>query len=1281
MSLKTIRALAGWATTLLLTIVMSGCNFRTPAPVTPLTNNRGEKIPKSFFYRANAFSAQAQSDQTFLASWAPINEKGQIAEAYLLAGVPQAYHLNIRWEISEKYLFGYQVNPSFSDRPQDQRNQAIIQIPIKKHYHYEAEKDDYQRDTNRYVKNDDRDAWNYRPYMDLDLDNMEVNSWSFRIFWKAPTIIKVSEVEWDWENQYLAFTVDAKDNTPGQLLNSAQASFRFNFLATKGTPGFKPMPFDNQMAKYINVLHVIGKVAGGDTAITYAGHWDVTKPIDMYTHGVPNDEVMQIVADSVEAWNETFAKLGIGPKDGRKAINLIKTPLKYPFDLRYPVINWIDDRRESYGSPLGIGLAIGDVHTGEFKYSSVSIWGGLMREIVNRSLSTSTAYGGSASNFQKFDISAMFDTAEMSAKFRLPEPLSPGQDLASYMKSEPAMNRVLTAMTNSADRWTNELATKGITPGNADTVDADGKPLVNAELAAAWKAQADRLKEDGRDEAASIYMSNIGDDVYPSGHDARLEFSPYDVFHEVFSDQLFIKSRGADQGAQDLLSRMSYEQYEDLAMANAQHKAKEIWLSDLMDRERTFDAIADQIDPADLDPRKAYRSLAKAVLIHEIGHILGLGHNFKGNILPEKGTVADVHYDQLVGDLKEHGHVATTIMDYYNGRTEVRMDYDAIKPGIYDEQMLRYLYKREYPVITTSNGVTTERYEQIPDDGLPLDVQQLKEADGSVNEYRVGFLPACNDFTASTNMDPLCFRWDRGPTATDIMKNRFADLNAGLMSMINAFSQAKGGASWAREGRLWGTVLSEFSQIRIFYDYMRYLIDENPGYKNAFNKISNNEVALLNFSNACIDPSTAPTTEMKREFARLALKDADTDEKADALVKQIQSGGIQSLPYEAFTRVHDLCQANQYALLQFNEIMKRKGHDHTVFDRTRKYIQLGVTGGEVPFDPSFVFGAFKEIGSLPLRYMTLFTVTNPRPVALTWWGLAPVPIWSMDQSRYSYSSLYPYEFSSLIKTSVEENLNFGGKTGERTEIGTSLLFMNYFLWRNFAASKDDFNRFPKTYIDNLRSLTSFDISFSPIILTNLPKANGPVDEVFRYKAAYVDSARRDTIDLPFAYMLPEREVITKGNQQQIFMQISKFRYLTDTWGYYWALELRYHYKQGHDPLKGNSVKFGIEELNQDQIDSCVDDSGRGLSHFFNENQDKFVGFRVGAGIASKQSQQDAFDLSVRKAFETYQNTQFLDRYPDPNACNEAVKGIGLTVLGGALINGYWLRDTYQYMNY
>jgi hypothetical protein len=287
----------------------------------------------------------------------------------------------------------------------------------------------------------------------------------------------------------------------------------------------------------------------------------------------------------------------------------------------------------------------------------------------------------------------------------------------------------------------------------------------------------------------------------------------------------------------------------------------------------------------------------------------------------------------------------------------------------------------------------------------------------------------------------------------------------------------------------------------------------------------------------------------------------------------------------------------------------------------------------------------------------------------------------MDQSRYAYSSLYPFEFSSIINTAVKENLNFGGASGDKTEVGTSLLFMNYFLWRNFSMSMDNFNRFPKAYIDNLRSLSSFDISVTPILLTNLPKANGPTDEVFRYKAAYVDQARRDTIDLPFAYMLPEREVIAKGNQQQIFMQVSKFRYLTDSWGYYWALELRYHYKQGQDPLKGNSVKFSIEELNQDQIDSCVDDGGRGLSHFFSENNDKFLGFKVGTGIASKQSLQDAFDLSVRNTFETYHATKFLDRYPDPEACNEAVKGIGLTVVGGALINGYWLPQASQYLNH
>ena len=1220
----------------------TACEFRTPAPETPARQTKGDMIQKSFFFKDRKFKSGKCSDQVFLASWAALDERGYFAERYLNSGVPERAHLNIQWCFTERALLGYKVNPSFKN--QFEKSTVVIEIPIARNYYLEAERDRFQRDTNKIIKNSERSAWMHQPMMDLDFQGIRVNDWAYGILDDNPQALDVTGIEWDPARQFLGFTVLVKDNwAPG----GAQSRFRFNFMGieTKPEDQFPKRPYDASVSKHINVLHVLGRTLEGSEPEAYAGRWDVSQPVTFYTHGVP-DKYMDIVQDVIDGWNDAFVQAGV-KRPGEKALLLSRDPIPYAFDLRYPVINWNDDTRQSLNAPLGIGIASGDVQTGEFKYGSVSVWSGIMEKYVNKFAIAETAYAGAmglgGAGQARLNRSTLVDPAQFAKSL---QPFLGDGGIEGFLRSPEALDKLrrsLRALGQSND-WISPIV-------------REKQPEI-----------AEKMKESVADVEENVlnadnYASFLHEDLMLGSQGPTL-FDALAVFHEQFSSSLFDAPEAVRKELNQ--SRMDQAQEERLTLQLAQKDIYERAYSDLQDADRTYADVLPELIQAmresDLSETEILRSELKNLVMHELGHVLGLGHNFKGNILPPKGSIADSRYDLLNRQRREKGYVASTVMDYYNPRMEARMRYEDVKPGPYDIDMLRYLYLGQYPA-TTADGKDV-KYLDVPGNGVipdrPLD-PQTGEA------LRTGFYPACNDIEASTNVDPFCNRFDRGSDATDIMISRFKDFNSGLMSQLNAFSSARGGNAELKKFYLWYRVLTEFGQIRVFYDYMRLLLDDDPRYQDAFKHISGKQDSLIAFADACIDPNRAPDG-YRQDFATLALRDpaklgTPTDELAP----------------EDYTEIHDLCVANKIALDQFLEITKRKGSDYTTYDRLNRFVPSGMRGGDVNLDWGYIWGAYRELGAFPVRMSTLMTVTNPFPYFI-WGGLAPVPLYSNIQGRYSYAPLYPREFGLILDATVSENLNLGGGAlGENTEIGSTLMYTSYFLMRNRTLSKDNDNRFPTTYLENLAGLTSFDVRLSPLILTNVTKEGTRDSLVFSYAASYLDMAKYESVAIPFAFLLPERRVVAQGNEKQIFLPISRFRYLTDKWGYVWALDLRY-YRKSDDPLKGFSVTYGLDKAAQQQIERCAQGS-TGLSSFFSITNEKFEGFEVGTGIASKPDLQDRFDETLKNQFDKYYASDFGGRKPNPLACDETIKSLNLIVGGAALLNGYWLPQAVQYLNF
>lgn len=140
-------------------------------------------------------------------------------------------------------------------------------------------------------------------------------------------------------------------------------------------------------------------------------------------------------------------------------------------------------------------------------------------------------------------------------------------------------------------------------------------------------------------------------------------------------------------------------------------------------------------EKAKQSPEEFARGLLKGVIFHEVGHALGLAHNFKGS---------------LIFDPDNHEKLfSTSIMDYnhYNEEEESFSSLDSADGPLleYDRQIISVLYNEG---------------------------KDIKESDAT--------LPACDDEEADSfeeGVDPLCVRYDIGADPTK-QALRLIDLSA-----------------------------------------------------------------------------------------------------------------------------------------------------------------------------------------------------------------------------------------------------------------------------------------------------------------------------------------------------------------------------------------------------------------------------------------------------------------------------------------------------------------------
>lgn len=1159
----------------LFTAVLTNCTYKSPATETPMPTD--DSVAKSFFSTQKTHSktgALYNQPRTFLCGWASERETGEIAELTSLHNVINTEHCNLVFEITEKKLIGKMINPSFPEDPS--RWKVAITIPITNHYYIEAEKDSSGRDTQKIVKNSSRSHWSARPYMDLDLTGINMDHfWSASFSSKSSsTTLNVDKIEWDLANYFLGFSITV--NHKGSDYNT----YRFNLLGFEHNPQFKKTPFNDKNYKRMNVLHIVGEKVNGLYQILNAAHWDLSKTHELRLWGFP-EEYVPVMEEVVADWNEAFEKIGAIEK-GKKAFTINKEPVKHAFDLRYPTMAWVSDEKISSYSPLGVGMTLADVKNGEVKWGMVTIYGGMIERYMKsytagdslneQAPSNHSIAKALTSSMTKKNITAPSNIQKMAGLSEISLSYNHSQSIAQEL------NESLNKLSNKNKKNTSTGVVNSEAKLNADVIKKMFSEMIQVSQSKASQAQN------------QIEQLNI-------------------------ADILFSKQPADSTSPQQ----------------NAFNPASAIFCTG-----RTFSDVAaswrKEISASGKNENQILKHMIKELISHEFGHFLGLGHQFKENILPNKDQVPENIYNQLAAQAtKEKGYTNyNSVMGYRDPRTEIA-DTQEIKPGPQDLLVLKYLYQQKYA--TYKKGDSDFTYFDVPAHGV------IPETAPNNPELKTSYFPQCNDIEASLSIDPFCNRFDRGSDALSIIENYFSGLQDSLMQNLFAFTDAKNGNAEYAEYLLWYKSFQTLGRTRIFYDYMRLY------FKNEIDMIRKDEQALLEFSSACVSGKTQ-----------------------NALLNKIFSEKPQ---------LQQLCKANAFALNQIKNLVSKNLTDYTKKNIEDRYTPGGISGGDTDRDWTRFDGSWTEMSGLPLKTASLYALTTSVP----WNDYNYMPIYNDPNYKFSYSSLYPKEFTEIIAANVKNNLKFVSLgQSEKTNMGASVLSMSWLLqFSNF--NNNDAGLFPPQYIEKIRNQQKFDFSIVAIILKGRKKDNNP-NYVDSFDGSVFDFNSNRETPLTNAYLLPGGQVIASASSMFLY-PITRFMPYKDDEGYAYAYKLNFT-RDPSDPLSDFSVKTDLKELHDRLINACVigtDGNNNGLSKFFNSSEPAFKGFKMPVGLSLADEKKKEFLDSIEVAFQDYYKFESEDFKVKPKAetCRESLRGLGLIISSAAVMNGFWLPEVMDYI--
>ncbi len=204
-----------------------------------------------------------------------------------------------------------------------------------------------------------------------------------------------------------------------------------------------------------------------------------------------------------------------------------------------------------------------------------------------------------------------------------------------------------------------------------------------------------------------------------------------------------------------------------------------------------------------------------ATLVHEMGHNLGLRHNFAASSDPQNFTYKEENGKQIAVAL------TSSVMDYQTNDVD-----ELLAPGSYDVAAIKFGYANKVEL----NNKTDFSLDINKSVASQIDIESLRK-------YRF-----CTDEDVNKK-DPLCQRHDQGINPKEIVQNLINEFNSILAINGHRYDRAEG--TFPSRINMYITDRILFP-LKTIYDHWRYylmdFVTSRKGYLHTFNEKQMNQI-------------------------------------------------------------------------------------------------------------------------------------------------------------------------------------------------------------------------------------------------------------------------------------------------------------------------------------------------------------------------------------------------------------------------------------------------------